>query len=246
MESYIQKAKDVANLIKAASNIVALTGAGISTNAGIPDFRGPNGIYVTKRYDPIETFDLKSFYKNPVPFYSFTKELLSVLENAQPTFSHKFLKKLEDMGKLKAIITQNIDMLHQKAGSKIVYEVHGSYIRSKCVKCNKTYSFDQIKEKIFKDQVPLCDECHSLIKPDIVFFGEQVKYLNESILAVSNSDLLIVIGTSLKIYPVSLVPYYAKNIVVVNNGDSSIPREKILVWADGDIDEFFEKVDKFL
>jgi NAD-dependent deacetylase len=246
MGPYIQEAKDVANLIKAASNIVALTGAGISTNAGIPDFRGPKGIYVTKRYNPMETFDLRSFYKNPVPFYSFTKELLLILEDAQPTFSHKFLKKLENMGKLKAVITQNIDMLHQKAGNQVVYEVHGSYLRSKCVKCNKTYSFEQVKEKVFKNQVPLCDECHSLIKPDIVFFGEQVKYLQESILAISNSDLLIVIGTSLKIYPVSLLPYYAKKIVVVNDGDITIPGEKILVWADGDIDKFFEKVDKFL
>jgi NAD-dependent deacetylase len=194
----------------------------------------------------METFDLRSFYKNPVPFYSFTKELLLILEDAQPTFSHKFLKKLENMGKLKAVITQNIDMLHQKAGNQVVYEVHGSYLRSKCVKCNKTYSFEQVKEKVFKNQVPLCDECHSLIKPDIVFFGEQVKYLQESILAISNSDLLIVIGTSLKIYPVSLLPYYAKKIVVVNDGDITIPGEKILVWADGDIDKFFEKVDKFL
>ncbi len=238
-------AKVCADLIQNSHNIVVMTGAGISTSAGIPDFRGPNGIYVTKRYDPIETFDINHFYKNPKPFYDFTRDLLSLSQKAEPTFTHKFFKKIEDMGKLKAVITQNIDMLHQRAGSKVVYELHGSYQDSKCVKCGKSYSFDEFQQKVFDEDVPGCNECGSLIKPDIVFFGEPVKFIEESILSVSKSDLLIIVGTSLKIYPASLIPYYAKNIVIVNKGDVEVPIDRVLLWAKEDIDNFFKKVDEF-
>ena len=238
-------AKLCADLIQNSHNIVVMTGAGISTSAGIPDFRGPNGIYVTKRYDPIETFDINHFYKNPKPFYDFTRDLLSLSQKVSPTFTHKFFKKIEDMGELKVIITQNIDMLHQKAGSKLVYELHGSDQVSKCLKYGKTYSFDDFKQKVFNEDVPKCDDCGSVIKPDIVFFGEPVKFIEKSILSVSKSDLLIIVGTSLKIYPASIIPYYAKNIVVVNKGEVEVPTNKVLLWAKENIDEFFKKVNEF-
>lgn len=235
-----------ANWIKNSKNIVALTGAGISTSVGIPDFRGPNGIYVTKRYDPMETFDINNFYKNPKPFFDFTRDLLSLSMNTHPSFAHYFLKKLEDMGKLKAIITQNIDMLHQKAGSRNIFEFHGSYAFSKCIKCGKTFNFDQFSKILFNEEIPSCNKCGGLIKPDIVFFGEPVKFLKESLLETANSELLLVIGTSLKIYPASMIPYYAKRIIVINKGDVSVPEEKVVLKVNSGIDEFFKEVDSLI
>ncbi len=239
-------AKQCAEIIKNSNNIVAFTGAGISTNSGIPDFRGPNGIYVTKRYDPLETFDINYFYKDPKPFFNFTRDLLSIVKNAKPSFAHMFLKKLEDMGKLKAVITQNIDMLHQKAGNKNVYELHGSYRTSQCVGCGRLYNYDEIETKVFKEEVPKCDVCGSLLKPDIVFFGEQVKFVNQALFSITSSDLLLVIGTSLKIYPASMMPYYAKKIIAVNKDELFLPKEKLLLMVTDDIDEFFVKVDSLL
>ncbi len=241
-----KNAEICANWIRNSKSIVALTGAGISTSVGIPDFRGPNGIYVTKRYDPMETFDINNFYKNPKPFFDFTRDLLSLSMNAHPSFAHYFLNKLENMGKLKAIITQNVDMLHQKAGNKSVFEIHGSYMFSKCLKCGKVFNFDQFSKMVFNMEVPLCDKCGGLIKPDIVFFGEPIKFLKESLLKISNSELLLVIGTSLKIYPASMLPYYAKKVIAVSKGDVSVPNEKVILRVDSDIDEFFKEVDSLL
>jgi NAD-dependent deacetylase len=239
-------AKVCADWIKKSKNIVALTGAGISTSVGIPDFRGPNGIYVTRKYDPVETFDIDYFYKNPKPFFDFTRDLLSLSVNAEPSFTHYFLKKLEDIGKLRSIITQNVDMLHQKAGNKNVYEIHGTYLTSRCTNCGKIFDFNTLYDMIFKSDVPICDKCGGLIKPDIVFFGESVKFLEKSLFEATNSDLLLVIGTSLKIYPASIIPHYAKNIIVVSRGSVSVPKKKVILKSDSDIDKFFMEVDSLL
>src|SRR5436190_6299453 len=129
---YESKIQLCAKLIEEAESIGVLTGAGISTNAGIPDFRGPNGLYVTRRYDPDTVFDINYFLMDPEPFYEFARDFVNLEKTIQPTFTHKFLASLEETGKLKGVVTQNIDALHHKAGSKNVYEMHGSFWLSYC------------------------------------------------------------------------------------------------------------------
>ncbi len=244
----MEKAEKCAKLIKEANSIVVLSGAGISTNAGIPDFRGPNGIYTLGKYDPDKTFGLRFFLEDPVPFYNFARDFVSLLEKAQPTFTHKFFAELEKQGKVKGIITQNIDGLHQRAGSKNVLELHGSFERSYCLQCGKEYDFNTMKEKIFKEKVPHCDECGGLIKPDIVFFGEQVKDFERAEELVYTSDLFFVVGSSLAIYPAAMLADFAReHIVVVARGEVNIDPSKVDVLVnDEDIDEFFKKVSKIL
>ena len=244
----MEKAEKCAKLIKDANSIVVLSGAGISTNAGIPDFRGPNGIYTLGKYDPDKTFGLRFFLEDPVPFYNFARDFISLLEKAHPTFTHKFFAELERQGEVKGIITQNIDGLHQRAGSKNVLELHGSFERSYCLQCGKEYDFNTMKEKIFKEKVPHCDECGGLIKPDIVFFGEQVKDFERAEELVYTSDLFFVVGSSLAIYPAAMLADFAReHIVVVAKGEVNIDTYKVDVMVnDEDIDGFFKKVSKIL
>ena len=230
-------------LLERSNFVVALTGAGISTEAGIPDFRGPEGIYTTGRYDPEKTFDISYFLHDPGPFYKFARELVGLLEKARPTFAHFFLAELEKREKLKAIITQNIDGLHQKAGSKKVIELHGTIQKSFCIKCKREFSYEELGEKILKEEIPRCS-CGGVIKPDIVFFGEGVKSLDEAIGFVSKSDLLIVIGSSLAIYPAAQIPSFAMGKIVIVNREKpelALNGDNILFIQD-DIDNFFKKI----
>ncbi len=243
----MDKAEYCVKLISDANFITVLTGAGISTNAGIPDFRGPNGIYTTGKYDPDKTFGLRFFLEDPVPFYDFARDFLRILENAKPTFAHKFFAKLEKEGKVKGVITQNIDGLHQAAGSKNVIELHGSFRRSYCLQCGKEYPFEEMKKKIFSEKVPYCDDCGGLIKPNIVFFGEQVKDFEKAEELVYQSDLVFVVGSSLAIYPAAmLVDFVRGRLVVVSSGDVNVDVSRVDLFAKEDIDKFFEKVSKYL
>ncbi len=243
----MEKAKRCAELIKSSEFITVLTGAGISTNAGIPDFRGPNGIYSTGKYDPDRTFGLRFFLEDPVPFYDFAREFLKIVENAQPTFAHRFFAKLEKEGKVKSVITQNIDGLHSKAGSKNVIELHGSFRKSFCLQCGEEYSFEEMKKKIFAEKVPRCNKCGGLIKPDIVFFGEQVKDFDKAEEYVYRSDLVFVVGSSLAIYPAAmLVDFVRGRLVIVNKGEVNIDPVRVDIFAQEDIDSFFRKVSKYL
>ena len=133
-ETIMSQAQECAQLINDAQCVAALTGAGISTNAGIPDFRGPQGLYITKKYDADKIFDINYFYEDPEPFYEFARDFVRLEEKIQPTFGHQFLSQLEKNGKLKGVVTQNIDALHQRAGSQQVLEMHGSIWSSYCVK----------------------------------------------------------------------------------------------------------------
>ena len=227
-------------LIRSAKTIAALTGAGISTSAGIPDFRGPKGLYVTRRYDPDTVFDINYFHKDPEPFFQFAKDFLLLEEKITPTFAHQFLSDLEKQGRLKGVVTQNIDSLHQMAGSKKVYEMHGSFWVSRCLKCGKEFSFAQMKEKLGREDIPHCS-CGGVIKPDVVFFGENVKYLAESEDLASRADLFFVIGTSCVVYPAAMVPQYTQGkIIVVNQAPVDLPN--VVLTVREDIDAFFEKV----
>ena len=229
-------------LIQEAKTIAALTGAGISTKAGIPDFRGPQGLYVTRRYDPDKVFDIDYFHKDPSPFYQFARDFILLEEKIKPTFAHKFLSDLEKAGKCKGVITQNIDSLHQMAGSKKVYELHGSFWVSRCLKCGKEFSFAQMKQEIVAEEIPRC-ACGGVIKPDVVFFGENVKYFAESEDLAAGSDLFFVIGTSCAVYPAAMIPQYAQGkIIVVNQTPVELPLNNVVLTVQEDIDAFFTKV----
>jgi NAD-dependent deacetylase len=229
-------------LIKGAKSIVALTGAGISTSAGIPDFRGPQGLYVTRRYDPDKVFDIDYFYRDPLPFYQFARDFIGLEESIKPTFTHKFLSDLEHSGKLKGIITQNIDSFHQMAGSRNVYEMHGSFWLSHCLECREAFTYPQMKEKLALEEVPHCG-CGGVIKPDVVFFGESVKYLAESENLAAASDLFFVIGTSCVVYPAATIPQYASGkVVVINQTPVDLPLDNVVLTVEEDIDTFFKKV----
>lgn len=197
----------VIDLIDRADHIVALTGAGVSTDAGIPDFRSEGGLW--DRYDPMEAFSLDGFRTNPTILYEVGESLLSALETAEPTAAHRFLAALEERGKLQAVVTQNIDGLHQRAGSKTVLEVHGTLQTYTALGSGRRYTFEEVR-KLIRDKgiPPRCEDDNSLIKPDIVLFGE---YLPEEVYRhatqyVSATDLLLVLGSSLVVSPVADLP----------------------------------------
>jgi len=239
-------ARGCAELIRGSQAIVALTGAGISTTAGIPDFRGPQGLYVTRRYDPHATFDIGAFHADPAPFYEFTRDFLGLLRDVEPTFTHRFLAGLESRGKLMGVVTQNIDFLHQRAGSRRVVALHGDYWESHCLVCGMAFELAQMKELIADVEVPRCS-CGGVIKPDVVFFGEPVHGLEKAAELVAQSDLLLVLGSSLTVYPAAFLPQYAGGeIVVVNKGTVSLPGGPRCHHADADLDGFFSEVAKLL
>jgi len=240
-----------ADMIKETKKICLLSGAGISTNAGIPDFRGPKGLYHTAGIEnPERIFDISYFYRDPSLFYRFHREFLKALERVKPTFAHQFFAKLEEKGKLIGIITQNIDSLHQRAGSKKVYEIHGGVWESYCTKCGKRYDYEEGVKKTFEEDIPHCDDCGGVIKPDIVFFGEPVKYLDKCIQLARESDLFFVVGSSLVVTPAALIPSECRgSIVVVNKGEFStayLPMSRVSLIADEDIDIFFKAVNEHL
>ncbi len=238
----VSQAHLCAELIEQASSIVVLTGAGISTNAGIPDFRGPQGLYVTKKYDAEKIFDIAHFYSDPNPFYEFAHDFIGLEEKIRPTAAHQFLTTLEERGILSGIVTQNIDSLHQKAGSKKVFEMHGSFWQSGCIECGAPYSYEDLKERMRKDFVPRCT-CGAVIKPDIVFFGENVKYYEEAALLARDSDLFMVIGSSCVVYPAARIPTLApEKIVLINKGKVHLDLYNIVMDVQEDADEFLTQV----
>ena len=243
-------AEQCADAIRKSDRIVLLSGAGLSTSAGIPDFRGPNGIYRRKmKMDPERIFDIDFFYRKPEFFYEFHREFLRALDAVEPTFSHRFFARLEKDGKLSGIVTQNIDSLHQRAGSRNVLEIHGGIWSSTCVSCRRTYDYETSKRKTFEEDVPRC-ECGGVIKPDIVFFGENVKHLDECQNLAYEADLMIVAGSSLVVTPAALLPSMCQGtIVVVNKGEfcrSYLRPERISIFAEEDIDAFFREVSALL
>ena len=203
-------------LIDGSNNIVFFGGAGVSTESGIPDFRSTDGLY-HQQYDyPPETILSHSFFmRNSEEFYRFYKNKMLCLD-AKPNMAHKKLAELEKAGKLKVVITQNIDGLHQAAGSKEVLELHGSVHRNYCMKCGKFYDAEYM---LHAEGVPTCS-CGGMIKPDVVLYEEglDMTVMSKSIQAIQNADVLIIGGTSLVVYPAAgLIDYYRGNKLVVIN-----------------------------
>ena len=210
----------LSNWVTESKNIVFFGGAGVSTESGIKDFRSVDGLYNQKFEYPPETIISHSFFlRNQSYFYRFYREKMLPLGH-EPNITHKVLAKWEAEGKLSAVVTQNIDGLHQKAGSKRVYELHGSVLRNYCMDCGKFYPAEYVKNA---DDVPRCT-CGGVIKPDVVLYEES---LNESVVrksveAIANADMLIVAGTSLTVYPAAwLIRYYQGNRLVLINRDAT-------------------------
>ena len=213
MEDKIDLLRD---MVAQSDNIVFFGGAGVSTESGIPDFRSVDGLYNQKWKYPPETILSRSFFdRNPEEYYRFHREKL-VIDDVKPNRVHLRLAELEREGKLRAVITQNIDGLHQAAGSKNVLELHGSILRAYCSRCRKPYPADAINTGT---GVPRCD-CGGVIRPDIVLYEEQLDedVLRRSIDYIRNADVLIVGGTSLNVYPAAgLINYYRGNKLVLVN-----------------------------
>ncbi len=238
--------KDFVQLIDEASSIAVLTGAGISTSAGIPDFRGPNGLYVSKKYDADKIFDSSYFYSDPQPFYEFAHDFLRLEEKIAPTKAHRFLSRLEEIGKLKGVVTQNIDALHYKAGSKTVYEMHGSFWNSYCIECGAPYKFADLKARMAAAFIPQCI-CGGVIKPDIVFFGENVKCYEEAARLAQESDLFLVIGSSCVVFPAAIIPTLAsRKIVIINQGKVHLNAYNIVLDVQQDADRFLTEAGQLL
>jgi NAD-dependent deacetylase len=240
--SNMMNAQKLAGLIQKSHRIVALTGAGISTAAGIPDFRGPNGIYVTYQYDPEKTFDIDWFDSDPHYFFDFARDFLSTIDHIQPTQTHMFLAELEQQGQLRSVITQNIDGLHEKAGSKNVIDMHGSFQQGHCRKCGQSYSRDELKRKILDEGIPHCDRCNGVIKPDIVFYGEAVHGMEEAESEARHADLFLAIGTSLTVYPAAMLPQFSGGPVVSINRGVTGELVQGMESIESDIDEVFTEV----
>ena len=217
---YEQEIGALQEIIDESKNIVFFGGAGVSTESGIPDFRSEDGLYHEKYSYPPERIISHSFFlTNPEVFYRFYKEKMLCLD-AEPNAAHRKLAELERAGKLKAVVTQNIDGLHQKAGSKIVYELHGSIYRNYCLRCHKFYPAEFIKEA---EGIPYCS-CGGVIKPDVVLYEESLdgKTIEDAVTAIAHADTLIIGGTSLVVYPAAgFIDYFrGKHLVLINKAET--------------------------
>ena len=216
----MDKIETLKQWISESSRIVFFGGAGVSTESGIADFRSVDGLYRQKFEYPPETIISHSFYlRDPAYFFRFYREKMLPL-GFEPNITHRKLAQWEQEGKLSAVVTQNIDGLHQKAGSKRVYELHGSVLRNYCTRCRKFHTAEFVKNA---EGIPRCD-CGGIVKPDVVLYEESLDQntIENAVHAISNADLLIVAGTSLTVYPAAgLVNYYRGNRLVLINRDET-------------------------
>ena len=238
------KIRELKAIIDASRNIVFFGGAGVSTESGIPDFRSANGLYnqdLGREVSPEEMISHTFYMRHTKDFYDFYRDKL-IYKDAQPNNCHKALAELEKQGKVKAVVTQNIDGLHQLAGSKVVYELHGSTLRNYCEKCHAFYPVDKI---LATDGVPYCDKCGGRIKPDVVLYEEGLDndVIDGAVRAIMHADTLIVGGTTLIVYPAAgLIRYFrGSKLVLINMSATSADSTADLVIREP-IGEVFRQV----
>lgn len=231
----MDKIEALKKILDESQSIVFFGGAGVSTESGIPDFRSEKGLYKAQTdygFSPEEILSASFFMSKTETFFDYYKKNL-ICREAQPNQAHKALAKLEADGKLIGIVTQNIDGLHQMAGSKKVYELHGSVLRNTCMHCGEKYDLDDIMEK---DGVPKCDACGHIIKPDVILYEEMLdeSVLSGAINAIKAADTLIVGGTSLVVYPAAgLIRYFkGKHLVLINKSQTPYDSQADLVIND--------------
>ena len=234
-------------LIEASDNIVFFGGAGVSTESGIPDFRSKDGLYNQHdvrfdMYQPEYLLSHSCLVYEPKVYYEFHRQKMDT-RNIEPNNAHKYLAKLEEMGKLKAIVTQNIDGLHQKAGSKVVYEIHGSALRNYCMSCGKEFPSDYIFES--EEPIPRCS-CGGVVRPDITLYEEGLPedQVSGAIDSIARADMLIIGGTSLTVYPAaSFVNYFrGKNLVIINRDRIDVRQAENTLVINRKIGELFAEL----
>lgn len=230
-----EKIQQLTEMLRESQNIVFFGGAGVSTASNIPDFRSSNGLFsqkLNRSFTPEQLVSHTFFVRYPEEFFAFYKKNL-VYPAAKPNDCHIALAKLEEMGKLKAVVTQNIDGLHQAAGSKTVYELHGSVLRNYCTRCHAFYDADYI---LNSEGIPVCSQCSGSIKPDVVLYEEGLDdtIITNSIQAIAQADTLIIGGTSLVVYPAAgLIDYFrGKNLILINKSSTSADSKADLVIND--------------
>jgi len=235
--------------IKRSKHCTALTGAGVSTLSGIRDFRGKNGLY--NEVDAEKIFDINYFEEDPSFYYKASQELIYNIDEKSPSIVHNVLAELEKRGLLKALITQNIDLLHTKAGSAKVIEIHGSPKTHYCLRCaGVRMSFDEVAAVVRSGELPKCPKCGRVLKPAITFFGESlpIDALREATEEAQKSDLMLVLGTSLTVYPAASMPQYTLSrggeIVIVNNMPT--PLDSRAVMRFDDLGEVFSALNSLL
>lgn len=223
-------------MIERSRHCVAFTGAGVSTLSGIRDFRGKNGLY--REVDADRMFDIDLFYRDPSVYYTMAKDFIYGAEVHKPSIIHRGLAALERRGLVQAVITQNIDMLHRKAGSRTVFEIHGSPETHRCPSCGYRESFDDVAPIAREGKVPLCPTCGTALKPDIVFFGEGLPELafNKADEAARMADLMLVLGSSLSVYPAAALPERTLacggDLVIVNDMPTRLDARAVLHFDD--------------
>ena len=218
----------LAELIRERQPCVVLTGAGVSTESGIPDFRSPTGIWA--RYDPMEYASIEAFQRDPVKVWDFYARRLDMLVTAEPNAAHRALVALESRGWVNAVVTQNIDLLHERAGSQTVVEVHGSIRTSSCLQCHTRVLLADVILLLEHATAPACPTCGSILKPDVVMFGELLpraptERANE---LARSAELMLVVGSSLEVWPVAGLPLEARAFAVVNRGSTALDGEAVL------------------
>ena len=235
MAEYTEK---LGELLKKSDFTVAFTGAGVSTYSGVADFRGKNGLYSRKDIDADRLFDISYFRHDPSYYYTKSRDFIYGLKDIEPSIVHTELARLEEKGLLEGVITQNIDLLHHKAGSKKVVEVHGSPLVHRCLSCGKTWDFDTIADRVMAGEVPKCDECGGVIKPDITFFGEMlpVDALEEAQSLAMKAELMLVLGSSLVVQPAASIPMNTVrnggSLVIVNDSPTPLDSYAELLYRD--------------
>lgn len=240
-----EKIEEAARILAKASHAVVFTGAGISAESGIPTFRGKNGLWT--RYDPEEVASIDGFRRNPRAFWEFTKDLLAKVF-AEPNPAHYAIAELEKMGIVKAVITQNVDMLHQKAGSKNVLELHGSMQYIDCLDCGETYAWDDVIDSLNKGEIPRCRKCGSYyVKPRVVLFGEPLPQdvLTKAMEEAKICDVFMVVGSSLVVYPAAHLPYLARSMgakMIIVNAEPTIADRIFDVKIYGKAGEILPKI----
>jgi NAD-dependent deacetylase len=239
----------LAELIRTRGPAVVLTGAGISTESGIPDFRSPTGLWA--RYDPQEYATIEAFRADPVKVWRFYALRFRALTEAEPNAGHLALAELERAGHVGAIVTQNIDLLHERAGSSDVVEVHGSIRTSTCPACGARSTLAQVLRLIDAGEVPKCSECGTVLKPDVVFFGELLPEaaINRAYELARSAGVLLVVGSQLEVWPVSLLPDETVQsggaVAIVNRGPTAFD-ERATLKIEGDAGETLSALAKEL
>jgi NAD-dependent deacetylase len=236
---------ELAELIRRRQPCVVLTGAGVSTESGIPDFRSPTGLWAS--FDPLEYGSIDAFRRDPVKVWSFYKPRVAMLTEAEPNAAHLALAELERLGFVQAVVTQNIDLLHERAGSREVVEVHGSIRTSSCPGCGEIYALARVLDLLAEADAPACPSCGEILKPDVVFFGELLAAaaMDRAYELARGAGVLLVVGSALEVYPVAGLPLETiragGELAIVNRGPTAFDRQ-VSLRVDGSAGDVLPEV----